>query len=84
VLEQKADMSVNSALINDIKSVASGRQSCLIQKVSRDQNQAAHNLAQHAIKTSSSSKDYFSYVPTCIQDIVYNDRLRCRSSGDLT
>jgi hypothetical protein len=72
-----------SALIVGIKNVISRRNSCIIHKAGRDQNEAAHKLAQHALHTRN-SKASFSFVPSCIQDLVYNDRLRCQSPGDLT
>jgi hypothetical protein len=46
VKERRVERSVNSALISDIKIVVGS-----IQKVGRYQNQAAHNLTQHAIQT---------------------------------
>jgi hypothetical protein len=70
------DCSVISALIMDIKEVMAKRALCTVWKIRREQNQIAHNLAKFALK-SRSSQVSFSFVPLCIQDLVFNDRFRC-------
>jgi hypothetical protein len=70
------DCSVISALIMDIKEVMAKRALCTVWKIWREQNQIAHNLAKFALK-SRSSQVSFSFVPLCIQDLVFNDRFRC-------
>jgi hypothetical protein len=70
------DRSELSALIMDIKGALRSRQDCVILKISRKQNQGALH--------SRSSKASFSFVPSCIQDLVYCDHLRCQSRGGLT
>jgi ribonuclease HI len=80
---REIDRSVLSGVISDIQTAMSRFNSCLLQKVGREQNKAAHNLAQMALKTIS-SKASFSFVPPCIQDLVFDDRLRCRNPGHVT
>jgi hypothetical protein len=70
------DRSGASALIMDIKDAMRSRQECAILKTNRKQN--AHKLAHYALH-SNSSKASFSFVPSCIQDLVYGDQLRCQS-----
>jgi hypothetical protein len=77
------DRSESAALIADIKVAIRNRRSCVVVKVGRDQNDAAHKLAHHAL-LSRSSKSSFSFVPECIQDLVLNDRIRCQNPGILT
>jgi hypothetical protein len=84
------DRSGVSALIMDIKNAMRSRQECAILKTSRKQNEAVHKLAHYALH-SNSSKASFSFVPSCIQDLVYGDQdlvygdqLRCQSRDILT
>jgi hypothetical protein len=76
------DRSVISAIICDIKKGMMTRGACLLRKIWREQNRTAHNLAQFALKSSTSRVSYF-FVPFCILDLVYNDRYRCGHPDDV-
>ena len=82
IKSNSVDKSLTSAVISNVKEEMARRHVCSVHKISRDQNKIAHVLAQFAVK-SRTSKASFSFVPTCIQELVYQDRQRCRDvSGD--
>jgi hypothetical protein len=65
VVSADRDSSMISALILDIKEILAARESCKVQKIWREQNGIAHNLARFSLKVSS-SHIFFSSVPLCI------------------
>jgi ribonuclease HI len=77
------DCSLLSAVNTDIKEDMVRRGSCRVQKIWREQNRIAHNLAYYALK-SRSSQVSFSFVLLCVRDLVYNDQVQCRDSADVT
>jgi hypothetical protein len=77
------DCSVLLAIVGFIKEGMTRRRACQIQKIWRDHNRIAHNLAHYALK-SRCSRVSFSFVPLCIQDLVYNDRFRCQNLVEVT
>jgi hypothetical protein len=72
VYNSSCDHSVTAPIIGDIKDGMMMRGACLLRKAWREQNMAAHNLAQFALKLGASRISYF-IVPLCIQDLVYAD-----------
>jgi hypothetical protein len=74
---------LSSPIICDIKEIIGGQGDCQVQKVWREQNQIAHNLAKFSLK-SRSSRVSTSVVPFCIQELVYCDRFQCRNPIDIT
>jgi hypothetical protein len=80
VTSEDRDSSVISTLILDIKEFVDARESCKFRKIWKEHNRITHNLAQFALKSSSSCIS-FSSILLCIQDLVLSDRYRyrCRS-----
>jgi ribonuclease HI len=71
VMDYGIDRSVSSALIVDIKSAISRLNSCFIHKAGRDQNEAAHKLAQHALQTLLRRSPFLLYCH--VSKTLYNE-----------
>jgi hypothetical protein len=67
------DCSIVVGLISDIKYEISQRSRISIVKIPRVKNRVAHGLAHFAL-ISNRSQVSFSFIPSCIQDLVANER----------